>query len=159
MRSNRCSRLCVCGLITDTRPEATMTRRTWCAGCANGLAQPLPHDFSTDSIRTERNVMPNPLVPTCAELASDEVLDQFDDMVNPPGLTNHWATAQVDHDVLAVRSLNVPPVSQGDSISAQLYLDGRLARSFGQPVHTRRRPARAGRRTATGGRPVRIATR
>src|SRR5690625_110943 len=151
MRSNRCSRLCVCGLITDTRPEATMTRRTWCAGCANGLAQPLPHDFSTDSIRTERNVMPNPLVPTCAELASDEVLDQFDDMVNPPGLTNHWATAQVDHDVLAVRSVNVPPVSQGDSVSGQLYLNGRLARSYGKPVQTRWRPDRVERHTEIDG--------
>ena len=81
--------------------------------------------------------MPNPLIPTCADLAGDEVLDRYDDMVNPPGLTNHWATAQVDHDVLAVRSLNVPPVSQGDSISAQLYLGGRLARSYGQPVWAR----------------------
>ncbi len=95
--------------------------------------------------------MPNPLIPTCADLAGDEVLDRYDDMVNPPGLTNHWATAQVDHDVLAVRSLNVPPVSQGDSISAQLYLDGRLARSFGQPVHTRWRPDRVERRTEIDG--------
>src|SRR5690625_4527095 len=95
--------------------------------------------------------MPNPLIPTCADLAGEEVMDHFDDMVNPPGLTNHWATAQVDHDVLAVRSINVPPVSQGDSITGQLYLDGRLARSYGQPVHTRWRPDRVERRTVIDG--------
>ncbi|WP_147917933.1 hypothetical protein [Ruania zhangjianzhongii] len=95
--------------------------------------------------------MPNPLIPTCADLAGDEDLDRFDDMVNPPGLTNHWATAQVDHDVLAVRSLNVPPISQGDSISGQLYLGGRLARSYGQPVRVRWRPDRVERRTTIDG--------
>ncbi|HIZ35537.1 MAG TPA: hypothetical protein H9815_07145 [Candidatus Ruania gallistercoris] len=95
--------------------------------------------------------MPNPLIPTCADLAGDEDLDRFDDMVNPPGLTNHWATAQVDHDVLAVRSLNVPPISQGDSISGQLYLGGRLARSYGQPVRVRWRPDRVERRTTIEG--------
>ncbi|QOR69691.1 hypothetical protein IM660_13565 [Ruania alkalisoli] len=100
----------------------------------------------------------NPLIPTCADLASEEVLDAFDDMVNPPGLTNHWATAQVDHDVLAVRSLNVPPVAQGDTITGQLYLGGRLARSYGQPVHTRWRPDRVDRRTTIEGWELRTAT-
>jgi hypothetical protein len=90
-------------------------------------------------------------IPTCADFAADPVVDRFDDMVNPPGLTNHWATAQVDHDVVAVRSLNVPPVSQGDSISAQLYLGGRLARSFGQPVTVVWRPDRVERTTTIDG--------
>lgn len=93
----------------------------------------------------------DPDVPTCAELASAVVVDRFDDMVNPPGLTNHLATAQVDHDVLAVRSLNVPPVSQGDTITAQLYLDGRLARSLGEPVEVVWRPDRVERRTTIDG--------
>ncbi|TDE96065.1 hypothetical protein EXU48_07460 [Occultella glacieicola] len=91
--------------------------------------------------------MTHHLVPNCADLAGDVVVDAFDDMVNPPGLTNHWATAQVDHDVVAVRSLNVPPVSQGDSISGQLYLGGRLARSYGRPVNVRWRPDRVERTT------------
>src|SRR5699024_1229541 len=91
--------------------------------------------------------MSNPLIPTCEDLASNHIRDDFDDMINPPGLTNHWATAQVDHDVLAVRSLNVPPVSQGDSISGQLFIDGRLARSFGEPVYTQWRPDRVERVT------------
>lgn len=92
-----------------------------------------------------------PLIPTCADLAGDVVIDRFDDMINPPGLTNHWAVAQVDHDVVAVRSLNVPPVSQGDTITGQLYLDGRLARSYGQPVHVRWRPDRVERTTTIDG--------
>ncbi|QDB78998.1 hypothetical protein FE251_06145 [Georgenia wutianyii] len=90
-------------------------------------------------------------IPTVEDFASAVVVDRFDDMVNPPGLTNHLATAQVDHDVVAVRSLCVPPVSQGDTITAQLYLGGRLARSFGEPVHTQWRPDRVERRTVVDG--------
>lgn len=89
--------------------------------------------------------------PTCADLTSARIVDRFDDMINPPGLTNHWATAQVDHDVVAIRSLNVPPVAQGDTITGQLYLDGRLVRSHGQPVTTTWRPDRVDRSTAVDG--------
>ena len=91
--------------------------------------------------------MPERMIPKSADFASDVIVDRFDDMVNPPGLTNHWATAQVDHDVVGVRSLNVPPVSQGDSISGQLYLGGRLARSYGEPVEVRWLPDRVERST------------
>lgn len=90
-------------------------------------------------------------VPTCADFTSARIVDRYDDMINPPGLTNHWATAQVDHDVTAIRSLNVPPVAQGDTITAQLYLDGRLARSYGQPVQVQWRPDRVERSTEIDG--------
>ncbi|OYN90319.1 glucosidase family protein [Parenemella sanctibonifatiensis] len=86
-------------------------------------------------------------VPTVADFTSATVTDQFDDMFSPPGLTNHWATVQVDHDVLAVRSLNVPPISQGDTVTGRLYLQGRLAESYGQPVEVTWRPDRVDRRT------------
>ncbi|UNX56191.1 hypothetical protein MF406_08355 [Georgenia sp. TF02-10] len=86
-------------------------------------------------------------IPTVEDFTSAVVVDRFDDMINPPGLTNHLATAQVDHDVLAVRSLNVPPVSQGDCITGQLYLGGRLARSYGEPVEVVWRPDQVRRRT------------
>ncbi|MFC4554144.1 hypothetical protein [Georgenia faecalis] len=92
-----------------------------------------------------------PTVPTVEDFASTVVVDRFDDMINPPGLTNHLATAQVDHDVLAVRSLNVPPVSHGDCITGQLYLGGRLARSYGQAVEVQWRPDRVVRRTTIDG--------
>lgn len=95
--------------------------------------------------------MPVRTVPTVEDFTSDVVVDRFDDMVNPPGLTNHLATAQVDHDVVAVRSLNVPPVSEGDCITGQLYLDGRLARSWGRPVEVQWRPDRVTRRTTVEG--------
>jgi hypothetical protein len=90
-------------------------------------------------------------IPTVEDFTSAVQVDRFDDMVNPPGLTNHLATAQVDHDVVAVRSLNVPPVSEGDCVTGQLYLGGRLARSFGQPVEVVWRPDRVTRRTVVEG--------
>lgn len=90
-------------------------------------------------------------IPTVEDLASAVITDRFDDMVNPPGLTNHVATVQVDHDVVAVRSLAVPPVSEGDCITGQLYLGGRLARSYGQPVEVQWRPDRVTRRTTIDG--------
>ncbi|MFC7405832.1 hypothetical protein [Georgenia alba] len=91
------------------------------------------------------------VIPTVEDFTSAVVVDAYDDMINPPGLTNHVTTAQVDHDVLAVRSLNVPPVSQGDCVTGQLYLGGRLARSYGEPVECRWRPDRVTRRTTIDG--------
>jgi hypothetical protein len=90
------------------------------------------------------------LIPQVEDFTSAPVLDGYDDMVNPPGLTNHVAVVQVDHDVTAVRSLNVPPVSTGDTITGQLYLDGRLARSYGSPVECVWRPDRVTRSTTIG---------
>ena len=86
-------------------------------------------------------------IPTVADFTSATMIDSFDDMISPPGLTNHWATVQVDHDVLALRSLNVPPLSQGDSVSGRLYLQGRLAESWGCPVEVTWRPDRVTRVT------------
>ena len=90
------------------------------------------------------------LIPQVEDFTSAPVLDHYDDMVNPPGLTNHVAVVQVDHDVTAVRSLNAPPVSTGDTITGQLYLDGRLARSYGSPVECVWRPDRVTRSTTIG---------
>ncbi|AQP48002.1 hypothetical protein BW730_11395 [Tessaracoccus aquimaris] len=90
-------------------------------------------------------------LPTVDDFTSATVTDTYDDMISPPGLTNHWAVAQVDHDVVAVRSLNVPPISQGDSVSARLYLDGALAQASGQGVDVAWRPDRVTRSTAVNG--------
>lgn len=86
-------------------------------------------------------------IPTCADLASAAVEDRFDDMINPPGLTNHLITAQADHDVMAVRALSAPPLAGGDTVTGQLYLGGRLARSFGRAVRATWRPDRVDRAT------------
>jgi hypothetical protein len=90
-------------------------------------------------------------VPTVDDFTSATVVDHYDDMINPPGLTNHLAVVQVDHDVVAVRSLNVPPVSTGDTVTGKLFLNGRLAQSYGSPVECVWRPDRVLRRTEIDG--------
>lgn len=78
--------------------------------------------------------MSDPLIPTVHDLASDPLVHRFDEMFNPPALTNHLGVAQVDHDLTAVRSLSFPPLAMGDTVTGNLFLDGRLFRSFGLPV-------------------------
>lgn len=95
--------------------------------------------------------MTNPTIPTVDDFISATVVDRYDDMINPPGLTNHLAVVQVDHDVIAVRSLNVPPVSTGDCVTGQLFLNGRLGRSYGMPVECVWRPDRVQRSTEIDG--------
>lgn len=84
-------------------------------------------------------------IPTVEDLASDPLRHRFDDMFNPPGLTNFLGAAQVDHDLVAVRSVNFPPFSHGDTITGSLFLDGRLFRSYGVPVDVVWRPDRVTR--------------
>lgn len=90
-------------------------------------------------------------LPTVDDFTSATVTDRFDDMISPPGLTNHWGVVQVDHDVVALRSLNVPPISQGDSVSGRLYLDGAIAQAAGQGVDVVWRPDRVTRSTRIDG--------
>lgn len=90
------------------------------------------------------------LLPSCAAYASAIDTDRYEDMITPPGLTNHWAVAQVEHDVVAIRSLHVPPVAFG-SPTAKLFLGGRLAQSYGQPVTCQWFPDQVQRRTVIDG--------
>ncbi|WUJ73637.1 hypothetical protein OG809_10290 [Kribbella soli] len=98
------------------------------------------------------------MIPRSADLASDVLTHTYDDMFNPPGLTNFLGTAQVDHDVVAIRSVNFPPYSHGDTITAQLYVDGRLARSYGGTVEVVWRPDCVVRSTSVDGLAVRTTT-
>ncbi|HEY9408744.1 MAG TPA: hypothetical protein VIP77_04100 [Jiangellaceae bacterium] len=91
------------------------------------------------------------LIPTVDDFVGDVVVQRFDDMVNPPGLTNFLGVAQVDHDVVGVRSVNFAPVSQGDTITALLSVDRRLFRSYGEPVSLRWRPDRVDRDAVVDG--------
>ncbi|TMZ57065.1 hypothetical protein EMG21_30440, partial [Klebsiella pneumoniae] len=91
-----------------------------------------------------------PAIPTVDDFESDVVTQRFDDMVNPPGLTNFLGSAQVDHDITGIRSVNIAPYSHGDTITGVLSLDGRLFRSFGVPVSMRWRPDRVTRWTQVG---------
>ncbi|MFG1624055.1 hypothetical protein [Kribbella sp. NPDC049227] len=97
-------------------------------------------------------------IPRSADLASDVLTHTYDDMFNPPGLTNFLGTAQVDLDVFAVRSVNFPPYSHGDCITGQLYVDGRLARSYGGTVEVVWRPDCVVRSTTVDGLDLRSTT-
>ncbi len=97
-------------------------------------------------------------IPRSADLASDVLTHTYDDMFNPPGLTNFLGTAQVDLDVFAIRSVNFPPYSHGDCITAQLYVDGRLVRSYGGTVEVVWRPDHVVRSTTVDGLTLRTTT-
>jgi hypothetical protein len=98
------------------------------------------------------------MIPRSSDLTSDVLVHQYDDMFNPPGLTNFLGTAQVDHDVFAIRSINFPPYSHGDVITGQLYVDGRLARSYGGEVEVVWRPDRVVRLVVVDGLELRTTT-
>ncbi|ADB50914.1 hypothetical protein [Conexibacter woesei] len=89
-------------------------------------------------------------IPTLDDLASDPMTHRFEDTFNPPGLTNFLGAAQVDHDLVAVRSVNFPPLGSGDTISGQLFLDGRFLRSLGVPITVVWRPDRVIRSARVG---------
>src|SRR5436305_14867294 len=84
--------------------------------------------------------MPDPNIPTVHDLASDPLVHRFDEMFNLPGLTNFLGTAQVDHDLVAVRSVCFPPLAMGETVTGNLFVDGRLFRSYGLPVTFTWRP-------------------
>lgn len=93
----------------------------------------------------------HPLIPTVEDLAADAVTHHFDDMIAPAGLTNMLGTVRVDHDLTALSAVQFPPVSQGLTQTAVLYLDGRLFASYGVPVTHEWRPDRVVRSAAVDG--------
>lgn len=92
----------------------------------------------------------HPLIPTVEDLAAVAVTHHFDDMIAPTGLTNMLGTVRVDHDLTAVSAVQFPPVSQGLTQTAVLFVDGRLFASYGVPVTHEWRPDRVVRRATIG---------
>lgn len=92
----------------------------------------------------------SPLIPTVDDLAADPVTHHYDDMIAPAGLTNMLGTVRVDHDLTAVSAVQFPPVSQGLTQTAVLFVDGRLFASYGAPVTHEWRPDRVVRRATLG---------
>lgn len=92
----------------------------------------------------------HPLIPTVDDLAADTVTHHYDDMIAPSGLTNMLGTVRVDHDLTAVSAVQFPPVSQGLTQTAVLFVDGRLFASYGVPVTHEWRPDRVVRRASVG---------
>ncbi|MGV2903669.1 hypothetical protein ACNPM4_18520, partial [Microbacterium sp. AGC62] len=76
----------------------------------------------------------HPLIPTVEDLAAVAVTHHYDDMIAPTGLTNMFGTVRVDHDLTAISAVQFPPVSQGLTQTAVLFVDGRLFASYGVPV-------------------------
>lgn len=93
----------------------------------------------------------HPLIPTVEDLAADAVTHHFDDMIAPAGLTNMLGTVRVDHDLTALSAVQFPPVSQGLTQTAVLFVDGRLFASYGVPVTHEWRPDRVVRRAVVDG--------
>ncbi|WP_336632326.1 MULTISPECIES: hypothetical protein [unclassified Microbacterium] len=85
-------------------------------------------------------------IPTVHDLAADPVTHHDDDMIAPSGLTNMLGTVRVDHDPTAITAVQFPPVSQGLTQTAALFVDGRLFASYGVPVTHEWRPDRVVRR-------------
>jgi len=92
----------------------------------------------------------SPLIPTVDDLAADPVTHHYDDMIAPAGLTNMLGTVRIDHDLTAVSAVQFPPVSQGLTQTAVLFVDGRLFASYGVPVTHEWRPDRVVRRASLG---------
>lgn len=92
----------------------------------------------------------NPLIPTVEDLVADAVTHHYDDMIAPTGLTNMLGTVRVDHDLTALSAVQFPPVSQGLTQTAVLFVDGRLFASYGVPVTHEWRPDRVVRRATVG---------
>jgi hypothetical protein len=59
---------------------------------------------------------------------------RFGDVFNPPGLTNFIGCVQVDVDPVAIRSLNFPPFACSDTVTAALYVNGKIFAAHGAPV-------------------------
>jgi hypothetical protein len=93
----------------------------------------------------------HPLIPTVDDLAADAVTHHYDDMIAPTGLTNMLGTVRVDHDLTAISAVQFPPVSQGLTQTAVLFVDGRLFASYGMPVTHEWRADRVVRRATVGG--------
>ena len=92
----------------------------------------------------------HPLIPTVDDLAADAVTHHYDDMIAPTGLTNMFGTVRVDHDLTAISAVQFPPVSQGLTQTAVLFVDGRLFASYGAPVTHEWRADRVVRRATVG---------
>lgn len=90
-------------------------------------------------------------IPTVDDLAADPITHHYDDLIAPPGLTNHLGTVTVGHDLVGLASVTFPPVSQGLAQTGALFLDGRVFESFGVPITHSWRPDRVVREAEVDG--------
>ncbi len=62
------------------------------------------------------------------------MIHSFGDIFNPPGLTNFIGCVQSDIDITGIRSLNFPPFACSDTVTANLFIDGKFFPSTGSRV-------------------------
>lgn len=74
------------------------------------------------------------MIPTVDTLRSSPMVHRFGDMFNLPGLTNFLGSVQVDSDITGIRSLNFPPFATSDTVTADLFINGKFFKSTGTPV-------------------------
>src|SRR5262249_41224063 len=74
------------------------------------------------------------MIPVVDDLKSSPMVHRFGDLFNPPGLTNFLGCVQADLDLVGIRSLNFPPFACSDTITATLFVDGKLFQSTGAPI-------------------------
>jgi hypothetical protein len=86
------------------------------------------------------------MIPTVDTLCSSPMTHRFGEMFNLPGLTNFLGSVQVDSDITGIRSLNFPPFATSDTITADLFVNGKFFKSTGTPVTFTWSPDRVERR-------------
>jgi len=70
------------------------------------------------------------MIPTVEDLASDKLVHRFGDMFNPPAITNFWGAVQANVDITGIRSLNFPPFTNSDFVTAGLFLNNRYFKLY-----------------------------
>ena len=99
------------------------------------------------------------MIPTVEDFRSSPMPHRFGDLFNPPGLTNFLGCVQSDGaDPVAIRSLNFPPFACSDTVTATLYLNGRIFQSLGAAVVTTWLPDRIERTAEHDGLALRSVT-
>ena len=83
------------------------------------------------------------MIPIVDDLRSSPLVHRFGDCFNPPGLTNFLGCVQSDLDPVAIRSLNFPPFACSDTVTATLFLNGKIFAATGSPVTVNEDAARA----------------
>jgi hypothetical protein len=74
------------------------------------------------------------MIPDVTYYKSSPMVHRFGDLFNPPGLTNFIGCVQADIDILGIRSLNFPPYAGADTVTANLFVDGKFFPSTGTSI-------------------------
>src|SRR4051812_3256394 len=98
------------------------------------------------------------MIPTVEDFRSSPMAHRFGDLFNPPGLTNFLGCVQSDVDPTAIRSFNFPPFACSDTITATLFLNGKIFAATGNAVTTTWLPDRIEREAEHDGIQLRSVT-